>query len=346
MQRKLNDLLACPGCGGRFSLKQFKVEKGPASSENIVEGLLTCKCGECYPIINSIPRILPDAFELDPSFITRHSTEIPKKFNEAEIARFRRLNQQTRSRFEFQWEKFGKAEKIYGRSKKQEFEDFFKHFTSPSLSPEYFKGKLVLEAGSGHGRYVEHMAELGAEVIGIDIGSGIDVAYSRVSKFPNAHLIQADILNLPFGSAIFDYVFSLGVIHHTPDTRLAFKSLAKLVKSGGWFSVWVYPKGGPVWETVNPLIRKVTSRLPPRVLYHSCWLAVPMLYVVPTYSGTSPRKNTWKECVQCVYDWFSPQYQSHHAPEEIASWFREDGFGKVEILDVPTGITGRKGAVK
>ena len=55
MRREIMDILACPQCKGRLNLK---VEE--ERHERIVTGSLTCgKCGETYPIRDSIPNLLP-----------------------------------------------------------------------------------------------------------------------------------------------------------------------------------------------------------------------------------------------------------------------------------------------
>ena len=58
----------------------------------------------------------------------------------------------------------------------------------------------------------------------------------------NVHLAQADLFHLPFRRNSFDCIFSMGVLHHTPDCRRAVLDLIPFLKEGGTLAVWVYPK--------------------------------------------------------------------------------------------------------
>lgn len=164
----------------------------------------------------------------------------------------------------------------------------------------------MLDAGCGHGMYMRCLAEWGAEVVGLDVGTAVRQSYNSIRGFSNAHGLQADVLAPALKPGTFDYVFSNGVIHHTSDTRLAFQQLASLVRPGGYLGVWVYPFRNPIWEGTQRAIRAVTTRLPPRVLRSLCYLPVPLLELFPAYSGTSLRTATWRQCAQVVFDFMLP----------------------------------------
>ena len=55
MKKDLMEILACPVCKGELVLK-VEVEEG----DEVVRGTLVCKkCGASYPIIDTIPHLLP-----------------------------------------------------------------------------------------------------------------------------------------------------------------------------------------------------------------------------------------------------------------------------------------------
>src|SRR5262249_30894844 len=97
----------------------------------------------------------------------------------------------------------------------------------------------------------------------------------------NAHIIQADIYRLPLRRA-FDYAFSVGVLHHLPDPRAGFRSLISKVKPGGHASAWVYGAENNQWivRFVNPVREYVTSRMPPRLLFHLAKAVTLIMYAV------------------------------------------------------------------
>src|SRR5207245_9725373 len=108
-----------------------------------------------------------------------------------------------------------------------------------------YRGRLVLDAGVGAGRYAEVVADKGGEVVGIDLTTAVDAAYANLGRRPRVHLLQADIFALPFREATFDRAFPVGVLHHTPDVRAAFERVAAVVKPGGGLAVSLYARYGP-----------------------------------------------------------------------------------------------------
>src|SRR5262249_30302717 len=109
------------------------------------------------------------------------------------------------------------------------------------FGPEDLAGRLVLDAGVGAGRVSEIMARWGAHVIGVDLSYAVDVARENLAGLRNVLVVQADIGRLPFLSGTFDAIVSIGVLHHTPDTRRYFLALLPFLKPGGTIAVWVYP---------------------------------------------------------------------------------------------------------
>jgi SAM-dependent methyltransferase len=93
--------------------------------------------------------------------------------------------------------------------------------------PTCLEGQLILEAGSGAGRFTEVLLETGAEVFSFDYSNAVEANASNNGEQPNLHLFQGDIFNIPFSKESFDEVICIGVLQHTPDPQRAFKNLAK-----------------------------------------------------------------------------------------------------------------------
>jgi len=179
----------------------------------------------------------------------------------------------TAAGFGWQWQHFTQADDKY--------EQQFLGWIAP-VAPEFFKDKIVLEGGCGKGRHTQLAAQWGArEVIGVDLSAAVETAFAATRHLPNAHIVQADIFNLPFARA-FDYAFSVGVLHHLPDPRGGFKSLSSKVKPGGHISAWVYGAENNEWITrfVNPVREGLTSRMNRRALLHLSKLPAALVYAV------------------------------------------------------------------
>ena len=118
------------------------------------------------------------------------------------------------------------------------------------------------------------------EIIGIDLSAAVDTAFSATRSLENAHIVQADIYRLPLARK-FDYAFSIGVLHHLPDPRGGFLSLASKVKPGGHISAWIYGAENNEWITrfVNPVREKITSRIDQRALLQVSKIPAACLYL-------------------------------------------------------------------
>jgi SAM-dependent methyltransferase len=244
MKRRLLDYIACLYCKCPLKLHE-PVEQ----NSEIISGQLNCQqCQRSYPINNGIPRLLPDELSAE--------------------------KQATAAGFGYAWKTFSHLDQVY----EQQFLDWIK-----PVPRDFFRDKMILDAGCGKGRHSWCSARFGArEVIGIDLSEAVEVAYLNTRDLPNVHIIQGDIYNLPF-RVQFDYIYSVGVLHHLPDPRGGFLSLTKVMRPGGSISAWVYGRENNGWIThlVNPFREHIASKMPRLLLRLISWLlTVFILYPV------------------------------------------------------------------
>ncbi len=299
----LHQLLACPDSGAPLRLES---------------GRLQCPEGREFSQEGGIPRLLP-------------LEDVP--------AAARR----TVAAFERQWRSYGTLRRIFGKDPSAMARNLYGPRMGARIDAGWYEGKRVLDAGCGHGRYLRAFAELGADVVGMDIGRGPEEAGVPLDD-PRIAVVQGSVLQAPFRDASFDLVFSDGVIHHTPDARGAYQELARLVKPGGALYVWVYPREGRLREWVFGTARKLTTRLPGPVVRTLAFALAPLTIFVRSYSGTKLGRATWGECAQVIHDWIAPPLQSHHTFEEVCGWASEAGLVGAERLPIPTGIVAWKPA--
>jgi SAM-dependent methyltransferase len=254
LRPSLLDLLMCPWCEGAFSVERFD---GSAASDDVAEGLLRCDCGRSFPIVNSIPRILEDAYKLFPDFVNRHRDRLPP-LPDVPVLRTRDAEaiRRTRESFGYQWTQFA-AMAI-------DFRENFLNYIAP-LDPAFFDGKVGLDMGCGFGRHIYNAAKFGAEMIGVDLSEAIESTRANTKGLPNVHLVQADVYHLPIRPGVLDFAYSIGVLHHLPDPEEGFRRLIPLVKPGGSVFVWVYSKSRSLLNACLESARSVTTRLPGRV---------------------------------------------------------------------------------
>lgn len=318
MKETLIQYLVCPSCGAAVHLDSTVLHE----QTEIIEGTLNCEsCDKTWPILRGVPR-----------FASLSEVEGDKAA--------------TAENFGWQWQHFTQADEKY--------EQQFLAWIAP-VTGEFFKDKVVLEGGCGKGRHTQLAAQFGArDVIGIDLSAAVETAFAATRELPNAHIVQADIYNLPF-ARVFDYAFSVGVLHHLPDPRGGFKSLTAKVKPGGYMSAWVYGAENNEWITrwVNPLRERLTSRIDPRLLLQLSKLPAAIMFTATkTIYGPlnrSPRGASiarhlfyndylkaiarfgWREQHTIVFDHLIAPTAFYISGDEFADWWREIGVSGADI---------------
>ena len=179
-----------------LSCLQDPVNYGPLQS--LDDSILTCKSGESYPIINGIPRFVPE---------NNYANAFGEQWNRFPKIQLDSYNGQNLS------------ETRLARCMRGHLADL--------------KGKMVLEVGSGAGRFTEILLKHGAIVHSLDYSIAVDANRLNNGQHENLTLVQADIRRIPFPKASYDYVVCLGVIQHTPNSEESINCLWEMVKPGG-----------------------------------------------------------------------------------------------------------------
>lgn len=144
-----------------------------------------------------------------------------------------------------------------------EYEAKFQRFAKlPGRLADYIEGKLVLDGGCGEGRFTYLASALGARhVIALDYSHyALERARVQAGNPANCSFIRASILNPPLVPQVFDLVFSMGVVHHTPDSEKSYQAIRASLKTGGYLAIYVYRLLSlplAVWP-----LRLITRRLP------------------------------------------------------------------------------------
>ncbi len=223
-------------------------------------------------------------------------------------------------RFGYEWKKYGKIIPKY--------ELQFLKWVYP-LKKEDFAGKKVLDAGCGIGRNSYWPLVYGAkEVIAFDYDKRtVEVAKKNLAGFKNSEVKFQSIYDLELKNK-FDISFSIGVIHHLENPRLAVKKLVDAAKKGGMVLIWVYGYEGNEWivHYINP-IRKITSKLPLFITNVLSYLfSIPLyLYVqfIPQKKSYLKQLSTFKfwHLHSIVFDQLIPKIANYWRKEEAIALF-------------------------
>lgn len=290
------------------------------NSQEIESGWLFSEDGQHrYPIRNGIPRFVPESNYAD--------------------------------NFGMQWNHFSKTQ-LDSHSGHPISADRF--WEATGWRSEDLKGQWVLDAGCGAGRFAEVALSAGAHVVALDYSTAVDACYANLKEHPNLHVVQGDIYGLPFPPESFPFVYSLGVLQHTPNVAKAFGALPPMVMRGGHLCVDYYEKS---WKSIFHLkywLRPLTKRMPKTALFSLLQKVVPSLLPLSRLLGGVPLfGSALKRMVPVVdyyavlplstqqhqewslldtFDWLSPQHDHPQTAATAQRWMEQAGMKDVEVL--------------
>lgn len=159
--------------------------------------------------------------------------------------------------------------------------EYFDIFTEDMVNNTTY----ALDVGCGTGRWTKYLTLKAGFIEAVDPSQAIFAADKLLGDIKNVRLSQASVETLPFADETFDFVMSIGVLHHIPDTRKALHDCVKKVKKGGYFFVYLYynlENRGPFYTDlfkISDLIRRIVSRLPGKLKHFICDLLAIVFYM-------------------------------------------------------------------
>lgn len=320
MRENILKYLACPDCNEGLELQ---VNPPKDSTGHIIKGELTCtNCKTTYPIIDGIP-----------FFCTKDIDSIVD------------LN---RNNFASEWNYFTSIMSPKNEAlAKGELDSYF----HPLITYKDLDGKIILDGGCGGGRftYIVSKETRAKEIFAIDLSNAVFTAFNNTKHFNNVTIIQADITKLPFKKEkIFDFIYSVGVLHHLLDPEKGFNSLVNNLKPDGNIFVWVYGKEGNLLyiTLADPIRKAITSKLPFKVnlalsfiisaiLWSIIWLiyyplnlmlgekiSCKMLPLTEYFNFF--RKRGFKDFWRTVFDKMVPTISYYISKDEFTNWFTKN----------------------
>jgi ubiquinone/menaquinone biosynthesis C-methylase UbiE len=168
--------------------------------------------------------------------------------------------------FGHEWATFRQGEEDLSASDRVSmFNCYFHIFPWEKLS----SASIGLDAGCGSGRWSMLVAPRVGHLHLLDASAeALDVARSNLEQATNVTFHLASLGDIPLPAGSLDFAFSLGVLHHMPDTRRAIREIASKLRGGAPFLVYLYYAfdNRPAWFRglwrLSNLARIVISRLP------------------------------------------------------------------------------------
>lgn len=328
------DLLVAPG-----TAEPLRAEWHP-------ELALVSRSGERYPIIDGIPRFVQ-----------------PGSINDEQAS--------TGDTFSLKWSRvstFGHDDATRDFHHRWYLERY--GWASEAAFGEFLAGcERILDAGCGVGRDVAwYLRHSQGSVAGVDISTAVDSAAANVGRDPRLCLAQADLANLPFPEASFDFVACDQVLQHTVDPKASFHHLVSRIRPGGMLAFYVYKVKGPVREFCDDLLRDAVARMSEQEAYafsesvttfgkalteQAVTIDVPVdISALGIAAGEFDVQRwiywnmfkcfynadwDWETNVMTNYDWYRPATAHRYQPDEIRAWIAEE---HLEVLHEDVGDAG------
>lgn len=351
MKSQILDFLCCADCR-QEKLDLTVYSGGRNGTQEVVEGEIRCLgCGSRFPVINGIPRMLPaslrrsllsfhrDFFERHPDILPHNGAEKPDE----KVAR-------TLEGYSYQHVQLDDHAREFARWR----QNFYDCIPLAWRDSNFFRGKVGLDIGCGEGRHLYWAQELGAEMVGLDLSEGVEVAKNNNIRSSRCHVVQGDIYHLPFRPGVFDFAYSIGVLHHLPRPRDGFRQILPAIRKGGKVSIWVYGlREMRLWYRLSHMtwLRGIAPRLPRWAQYLvslsvasalelAIWSPCRILSLFPGGDSVVRRvplgdacRRSFRAKIRSVFDRVQPPVTHYHTAQELEGWFKDAGLTNIAVLD-------------
>jgi len=335
-------------------LETFRSER-VATVHEVDEGALHCSsCSAMFPIVAGVPRLLTPSLlahvgARHPNFFAQHP-EFEVSLPEPNDPFSDTLDSFTRQRLDLE---------LPGEELAHQWRANLERNLGDELPLYKLKGRLVLDVGCGFGRHMRVASNHGAEVVGLDLSGGVDVAHRYARGRWQCHVVQANVFDRPLCDDRFDVVWSFGALHHMPDPAAAFRIIVPFARpSGGIVAIWVYGYRGMAFtyrlshmRALHAITRRLSSRGRVRAartvatalstFYWEPLRAMRRIGLVRLVDRLPLHEyvdHSWGARVAGVHDRLSTPITHFHDRDEIAEWFRSAALERVSIED-----TNRRG---
>jgi SAM-dependent methyltransferase len=315
-------LLACPACRSTLRLSTHDSAGG-----RITDGELSCdRCAASFPIAAGVPRFVP--------------------------------RENYASGFGLEWTR-------HARTQYDSYSGIpasRRRFFDETHWPEHLPDELILEVGSGSGRFTEQAATTGATVVSLDYSYAVDANHAANGSRNNVLIVQADVFAMPLRRGSFDRIFCFGMLQHTPSPARAFAALPQFLKPGGYLCADIYKVS--LFRTLLQTkywVRPITRRMRPEKLYARVrrwvdfmWPAASLIRKLPKgyainwrllvadYSFLGLQGRILKEWAYLdTFDMLAPRYDRPTTLGRFHSWALAAGLEAVDAEYTPHGVVLR-----
>ena len=162
-----------------------------------------------------------------------------------------------------EWSRFDQSD-LPEDEQKLLFDEYFSVFPWENISKE----SVGFDLGCGSGRWAKSVAPKVRKLICIDPSSALDIAKKNLSNFDNCEFQSTTVDDISIDNNSMDFGYSLGVLHHVPNTEMGIKQCVEKLKKGAPLLLYLYYRfdNRPFWFrfiwSISDIFRKIISKMP------------------------------------------------------------------------------------
>jgi ubiquinone/menaquinone biosynthesis C-methylase UbiE len=262
------------------------------------------------------------------------------------------LDERVAAGFGHEWSTFRQDEDhLSPADRKAVFDSYFSVFPWEALPPN----AVGLDAGCGSGRWSMLVAPRVGHLHLLDASrEALEVARGNLAQATNTTFHLASVGDIPLPDDTLDFAFSLGVLHHVPDTQAAIKQVAAKLKQGAPFLIYLYYAldNRPLWFRavwrLSNLLRIVISRFPAPLrlvvsqiiaavvywpLARGAWLAERLRLPTASIPLEAYKHRSFYVMRTDAYDRFCTRLEQRFTRKQIEQMLQAAGFERIRFSE-------------
>ena len=237
------------------------------------------------------------------------------------------------------------------KDKSKIFDDYFHVFPWDKLS----SNAVGIDVGCGSGRWAQVVATRVGHLHLVDASQdALQISKNNLSLAGNCSFYLASVGDIPFSDNSLDFAYSLGVLHHVPNTEDAIRAVAKKLKQGSPFLVYLYYAfdNRPIWFRmvwgISDVMRRFICRMPYILRLPLCQLIAAIIYfpfarvaqlldsgevMLRSWPLAYYRDKSFYVMLTDALDRFGTRLEKRFSKQEIKMMLENSGFNNIHFSD-------------
>ena len=249
-----------------------------------------------------------------------------------------------------EWRRFDQS-KLSEKELRDVFDRYFRLFPWDRLPKE----AVGFDMGCGSGRWAKLVAPRVGKLYCVDASlEALKVAKRNLNGLSNCEFVNASVDNLPFEDSSMDFGYSLGVLHHLPNTQAGIEACVDKLKPNAPFLLYIYYAfdNRPLWfKTIwkaSDIVRRHISRLPFWLKYFATQIIALVVYyplarfslMIEKLGGnvdalplSAYRRRSFYMMRADALDRFGTRLERRYTASEIRSMMEQAGLDQIKFSD-------------